>query len=114
MKMQQLLKATSKLALCLVRINGNMHQFITVFNLSDKNNYLKKIFFQCPMQIYIFYFTYAGPTERAILKECETIIEDSLPISKAQQYYMGNNQSASETVLKYISLYEDIKVVWFI
>ena len=41
-KMQQLLKATSKLALCLVRINGNMYQFITIFNLSDKDNYLMK------------------------------------------------------------------------
>ena len=56
-------------------------------------------------------FVTIGSTERAVLSNCEKIVQDSLPLVKIQQHYEEIPDSCSHVVLGYITHYEEIKLV---
>ena len=58
------------------------------------------------------YIYYAGPTEKKILANMESIIESAMPLEELSQFYQESPpDSASAVILKYIAYYEDLKKV---
>ena len=54
---------------------------------------------------------FIGPTERAVLANCDTIVEQSLPLAKIQQHYQEIPDSCREVVLGYVTHYEEVQQV---
>lgn len=75
--------------------------FIIILNGAFNTIYLRLI------QIFVT----VGSTERAVLANCDKIVQESLPLVKIQQYYEEIPDSCRDVVLGYVSHYEDIKLV---
>ena len=54
---------------------------------------------------------FVGPTEKAVLANCDNIVEQSLPLAKIQQHYEEISDSCRQVVLGYVTHYEVVQQV---